>query len=184
MSDKERRTGRVPPIVSVVGQSGAGKTVFLEKLIAELKRRGLRIGTIKHHLHDFEIDQPGKDSWRHAQAGSEAVVISSPKKLALIRRLREEMEIDELAQHYLGDLDLILTEGYKRRARQRIEIFREGRGTSLVSPVDELLAIVTDRKFDLPVPQFELEDVAGVADLIEGCFLAGRHNQESAQCSG
>jgi len=183
VSDNWRPADRLPPIVSIVGQSGVGKTVFLEKLIAELKRRGRRVGTIKHHLHDFEIDQPGKDSWRHAQAGSETVVISSPKKVALVRRLQEEMEIDELAEHYLRDLDLILTEGYKTRARQRIEICRGAQGTSLVSPVDELLAIVTDTTFDLPVPQFDLEDVVGVADLIEVRLLGGQ-DQASVQSSG
>ena len=184
MSRKGRSADQLPPIVSIVGRSGVGKTVFLEKLIAELKRRGLRVGTIKHHLHDFEIDQPGKDSWRHAQAGSDTVVISSPKEVAVIKRLEEEMDIDELAQQYLRDLDLILTEGYKTRARQRIEICREAQGTSLVSDIDQLLAIVTDTTLDLPVPQFDLEDVEGVADLIEGRFLAGHQDLASDQSSG
>jgi len=124
---------RLPPVVSVVGRSGSGKTVFLEKLIAELKSRGLRIGTIKHHLHDFEIDQPGKDSWRHARAGSDTVIISSPKKVALIKRLEDEMDIDQLVQDYMNDLDLVLTEGYKSRARRRVEVYRNERGGSLVS---------------------------------------------------
>jgi len=157
---------RLPPVVSVVGRSGSGKTVFLERLISELKRRGLKVGTIKHHLHDFEIDQPGKDSWRHARAGSDTVIISSPKKVALIKRLEDEMDIDQLVQDYMYDLDLVLTEGYKSRARRRVEVYRNERGGSLVSAPEELLAIVSDIGLDLEAPQFDLDDAAGVADLI------------------
>lgn len=166
--------GEIPPIVSVVGRSGSGKTVFLEKLIAELKRRRLTVGTIKHHLHDFEIDQPGKDSWRHARAGSDTVIISSPRKLALVKRLEEEMSIDQLVRSYMQDLDLVLTEGYKTAARQRIEVYRSEQSEGLVSAPEDLLAIVSDTKLDLAVPQFDLDDIAGVADLITRRFLGRR----------
>lgn len=174
MTTHEEAEGQVPPIISVVGRSGSGKTVFLEKLIAELKNRGLTVGTIKHHLHDFEIDQPGKDSWRHAQAGSDAVIISSPSKVALIKRLEEEMRIDQLVGHYLRDLDLVLTEGYKTAARQRIEVYRGEHSEGLVSAPEDLVAIVSDTRLDLAVPQFDLDDVAGVADLITRRFLSRR----------
>lgn len=157
---------RLPPIVSVVGRSGSGKTVFLEKLIAELKQRGFKVGTIKHHLHDFDIDQQGKDSWRHARAGSDTVIISSPKKVAMVKRLENEMGIDRLVRGYMGDLDLVLTEGYKSRAKQRIEVYRNERGGTLVSAPEDLLAVVSDTSLDLEVPQFGLDDAAGVADLI------------------
>ena len=166
MKTGKEAVDRLPPVVSVVGRSGSGKTVFLERLISELKRRGLKVGTIKHHLHDFEIDQPGKDSWRHARAGSDTVIISSPKKVALIKRLEDEMDIDQLVQDYMYDLDLVLTEGYKSRARRRVEVYRNERGGSLVSAPEELLAIVSDIGLDLEAPQFDLDDAAGVADLI------------------
>jgi len=167
VSSKSHLEERLPPIVSVVARSGVGKTAFLEKLIAELKRRGLRVGTIKHHLHDFEIDQRGKDSWRHAQAGSEAVVISSPKKVAVIRRLEKEMDLDALVGTYLRDMDLVITEGYKSGPKKKIEVSRRERSQDLVSPRQDLIAIVTDQSFDLPVPHFGLNDAEGVADLLE-----------------
>jgi molybdopterin-guanine dinucleotide biosynthesis protein B len=157
---------RLPPVVSVVGRSGSGKTVFLEKLIAELKQRGFKVGTIKHHLHDFDIDQPGKDSWRHARAGSDTVIISSPKKVALIKQLENEMNIDQLVRDYMSDLDLVLTEGYKSRAKRRVEVYRNERGGELVSAPEDLLAVVTDTLLDLDVPQFGLDEAASVADLI------------------
>ena len=154
------------PIISVVGKSGVGKTTLLEKLIAELKRRGYRVGTIKHDAHGFEIDKPGKDSWRHAQAGSDAVLISSPEKLALIKRLNGERSLDELLA-YMGDVDLVLTEGYKSGDKPKIEVSRQARGQELLCHEEELLALVTDQPFDLDVPQFEHGDVVGLADLIE-----------------
>ncbi|MBC8263329.1 MAG: molybdopterin-guanine dinucleotide biosynthesis protein B [Anaerolineales bacterium] len=159
------------PIISVVGKSGVGKTTFLEKLIAELKRRGLRVAVIKHDVHGFEMDRPGKDSWRLAQAGSDSVVIASPKKLALIKRLDREMALSEIAA-FLSDVDIILTEGYTRGDAPKIEVSRRERGEGLLCAPDELVAIVSDQPFDLVVPQFDLEDAGGVVDLLEGRFLS------------
>ncbi len=158
------------PVVSVVGRSNVGKTTFLEKLIRELKRRGHRVGTIKHYEHDFEVDQPGKDSWRHAQAGSDVVVISSPHKLALIRRMNEELPLAEIVATMLP-VDIVLTEGYKREDRPKIEVFRQALGSKLLCAQHELIAVVTDRLFAIPVPQFELDDACGVADLLEGKYI-------------
>jgi molybdopterin-guanine dinucleotide biosynthesis protein B len=162
---------KAPPVVSVVGRSGVGKTVFLERLIEELKSRGLKIGTIKHHPHEFEIDQPGKDSWRHARAGSDTVVLSSPRKVAVIRRLDQEMDLDDIVEAYLEDVELVITEGYKSGPKQKIEVSRRERGSTLVSPPEDLIAIVADQPFDTSVPQFDLDDVSGVADLIEQRFF-------------
>jgi len=159
------------PIISVVGKSEVGKTTLLEKLIAELKRRGYRVGTIKHDTHGFEIDKRGKDSWRHAQAGSDAVLISSPEKVALIKRVDREMTPDELLA-YMGDVDLVLTEGYKSGDKPKIEVSRKARGRELLCHEKELLALVTDQPFALDVPQFDFEDVAGLAELIEEQFLS------------
>ena len=161
----------VIPIISVVGKSGVGKTTFLEKLIAELKRRGHRVAIVKHDVHGFEIDQPGKDSWRLAQAGSDSVVIASPQRLALIKRLDREMALDEIAA-LLTDVDIILTEGYKRGDAPKIEVARRERGEELLCTPDELLAIVSDQSFDLAVPQFGLDDARGTADLLEEEFLS------------
>ena len=162
---------KVPPVISVVGKSGVGKTVFLEKLIAELKGRGITVGTVKHDVHGFEIDQPGKDSWRHARAGSDAVVIASSRRVALIKRLGDEMPLDEIVGAYLHDMDLVITEGYKSGPKMKIEVSRRERSQELVSPPADLMAIVADQAFDLEVPQFGLEDVAEVAELIVQRFL-------------
>ena len=156
-----------PPVISVVGKSGSGKTVFLEKLIAVLNRRGLKIGVIKHDPHGFEIDTPGKDSWRHARAGSATVVVSSPERLAIIKRLDEEMTLDALVSTYLEDVDLVITEGYKTARKKKIEVSRRERSQDLVSPAQDLIAIVTDQNFDLPVPHFGLDDAEALADLLE-----------------
>jgi molybdopterin-guanine dinucleotide biosynthesis protein B len=158
------------PVVCVVGESGTGKTTFLEKLIVELKRRGYRVGTIKHNIHGFEMDKPDKDSWRHAQAGSDVVVIASPCKLALIERLEQELTLDEVAARITG-VDLILTEGYKHSDKPKIEIVRQGSGNELLSNHDELVALVTDQPFELDVPQFAPDDAAGIASLLEVQFL-------------
>ena len=161
----------VIPIISVVGKSGVGKTTFLEKLIAELKRRGHRVAAVKHDVHGFEIDQPGKDSWRLAQAGSDSVVIASPQRLALIKRLDGEMPLSEIAA-LLTDVDIILTEGYKRGDAPKIEVSRRERGGELLCVQDELVAIVSDQLFDLDVPQFGLDDAAGIVDLLKERFLS------------
>jgi molybdopterin-guanine dinucleotide biosynthesis protein B len=164
---------RVPPVVSIVGTSGSGKTAFLEKLIAELTSRGLKIGTIKHNLRGFDVDQPGKDSWRHAQAGSKTVILSSPESLTVIKRLDQELDLDDIVEAYLADVDLVLTEGYKSGVKKKIEVSRRERGHDLVSDPEDLLAIVSDQTFDLPVPQFGLDDAQGVADLIEESIPSG-----------
>lgn len=158
------------PIVSVVGRSNVGKTTFVEKLIRELKRRGYRVGTIKHYKHEFEIDEPGKDSWRHAQAGSDVAVISSPHKMALVRRLDAELPLDDIIAAMLP-VDIILTEGYKHAEKPKIEVFRRAVVSELVCAPNELIAIVTDQPFAVPVPQFDLDDVSGVADLLESKYL-------------
>ncbi|HIP95941.1 MAG TPA: molybdopterin-guanine dinucleotide biosynthesis protein B [Anaerolineae bacterium] len=160
------------PVVCIVGESGVGKTTFLEKLIAELKRRGYRVGTIKHHIHDFEVDRPGKDSWRHARAGSDVVVIASPYKLSLIERLEREPTLDEVAARITG-VDIILAEGYKHSDKPKIEVFRREMGGALLSTPDELVALVTDQPVDLNVPQFDPDDAVGAASLLEARFLLG-----------
>jgi molybdopterin-guanine dinucleotide biosynthesis protein B len=161
------------PIISIVGKSGAGKTTFLERLIPELKRRGYRVAVVKHDVHGFEVDVPGKDSWRLAQAGSDTVVIAGPSKLALIRGLEREMSLGEIAA-LLPEADIILTEGYKRGTAPKIEVSRRAVSQELLCTEEELVALVTDQSFPLDVPQFELDDVAGVVDLLEKQFLKGR----------
>jgi len=162
----------VIPIISIVGKSNSGKTTLLERLIAELKRRGYRVGTIKHDVHGFDIDRPGKDSWRHAQAGSDVVVIASPNRLALIRRLERELSLDEVAR-YFSDVDIILTEGYKRGDKPKIEVSRREVSEELLCTQEELVAVATDHPVDVDVPQFALDDAVGLVNLLEERFLRG-----------
>ena len=159
------------PIICVVGRSEVGKTTLLEKLISELKRRGYRLGTIKHHAHPgFEIDHPGKDTWHHAQAGSDHVVIAAPDKVASVRRVDRELTLDEIVAT-ISDVVVTLTEGYKRMGKLKIEVVRAARSTEPICTLEELLAVVSDVAVAFDVPRFELEDVVSLVDLIEARFL-------------
>lgn len=161
------------PIVSIVGRSGAGRTTLLEKLIPELKRRGYRVATVKHHAHrDFEVDQPGKDTWRHAQAGSEQVIIAAPDRVAAICYVDHGLTLDEVASTLVRDVDIILTEGYRRAEKPKIEVVRAARCPEPVCEPQELLAVVSDVSLPFGVPRFGLDDAVGLADLIEARFLA------------
>lgn len=154
------------PVVSVVGRANVGKTTFLEKLIRELKRRGYRVAAIKHYEHDFEIDQPGKDSWRLTQAGSDVAVISAPKKMAMVRLLDGELQLDELVAA-LPEVDIVLTEGYKQASKPKIEVVRRAVTRDLLFSPPALVAVVTDTTLEVDAPQFGLDDAAGVVDLLE-----------------
>ena len=135
------------PILSLTGKSKSGKTTLIEKLIPELKRRGYRIATIKHHSHPgFEIDVPGKDTWRHARAGSDHVIIAAPDKIASIRKLDRELSLDEITAE-ISDVDIIITEGYKRAGKPAIEVVRSESGKDLVADLDQLIAVASDVPF-------------------------------------
>jgi molybdopterin-guanine dinucleotide biosynthesis protein B len=159
------------PIVSIVGKGGVGKTTVVEKLVAELKKRGYRVATIKHSPSDFEIDREGKDTWRHAQAGSDTVAISSPQKIAIIRNVDHDHTLAELYRYIGPDFDIIIAEGFKHDKVAKIEVHRKKLGRGLVCTKDELLAVATDEKLKLDVPQYGLEDAGGLVDLIEKRFL-------------
>jgi molybdopterin-guanine dinucleotide biosynthesis protein B len=166
------------PVVSIVGRSNRGKTTFIEKLIPELTQRGYRLATIKHDVHGFEIDHPGKDSYRHKAAGATISLISSPARLALVSDSDHDLTIDELRQRFIGGVDLILTEGYKRESFPKIEVFRPQGPDDLplCSLDDQVVAIVTDTPVSLPLPQFPLDDAAVVADFIAARFLKPQSN--------
>ncbi len=166
-----------PPVVSIVSKKNSGKTTLLEKLIPELKKRGYRVGTVKHDTHGFDIDIPGKDTWRHKQAGAETVVISSPWKISVIQDVAEEIGLDEIVERYFGDMDIVLTEGYKRIGKPQIEIFRStAHSTPLHAKEDPrtLVAVVSDIEVDLGVPRIDINDVQGLAEFIEQRFLQKR----------
>jgi molybdopterin-guanine dinucleotide biosynthesis protein B len=154
------------PLIAVVGRSGAGKTTLLEKLIRELKQRGFRIGTVKHDVHGFDMDKPGKDTWRHKKAGAVMTLISSPYQIGMVKDVDHDHGLDELLPLF-KDVDLILVEGYKRSTKPKIEIFRpEVHDEPLCRADDQLIALVSDMALDLGVPRFSLDDTSGLAEFL------------------
>ncbi|MCL1876121.1 MAG: molybdopterin-guanine dinucleotide biosynthesis protein B [Synergistaceae bacterium] len=161
----------VPPVLSVVGYSDSGKTTYLEKLIPALKKRGIKLCVIKHDAHSFDMDMPGKDSWRLTQAGADITVVSSPAKIAVIEKWEHEENLSALALRFRGKADLILTEGYKRDSALKIEIRRAA--NKALDPFckdEELFAVAGDYDLETEaktsVPLLPLDDAAPMADLI------------------
>lgn len=162
------------PIVSIVGKSDSGKTTLIEKLVPELCRRGYRVATVKHDVHGFEVDREGKDSWRHKKAGAHTVVISSPMKVAVIRDVDHDAELSEIRDRYIRDVDLILSEGFKRNRQPKIEVSRREKHRDLLcTKEDNLLAIASDQPFEIGVPCLDINDASGLVDLIEEKILKG-----------
>jgi molybdopterin-guanine dinucleotide biosynthesis protein B len=162
------------PIVSIVGKSDSGKTTIIEKLVPELCRRGYRVATVKHDVHGFEVDREGKDSWRHKKAGAHTVVISSPMKVAVIRDVDHDAELNEIRDRYIRDVDLILSEGFKRNRQPKIEVSRREKHRDLLcTKEDNLLAIASDQPFEIGVPCLDINDASGLVDLIEENILKG-----------
>jgi molybdopterin-guanine dinucleotide biosynthesis protein MobB len=162
------------PIVSIVGKSDSGKTTLICGILPELKRRGYRVATIKHDVHGFDIDKPGKDTWKHAQAGADIVIISSPQKVAMIEKVNEELTMDQVIAK-IDNVDLILTEGYKRNNKPKIEIFRSTvHDKPLCTADDNLLAFASDINPGLGVPVYSINDYSGLAEFIEKTFLVNK----------
>jgi molybdopterin-guanine dinucleotide biosynthesis protein B/molybdopterin-guanine dinucleotide biosynthesis protein len=162
--------------VSFVAKSGTGKTTLLEKVIVELKARGYRLGVVKHDAHRFDIDHPGKDSYRLTAAGADTMLISSPEKLALVKKHQESPPIEELIATYFGDVDIVLTEGFKKSGMPKIELHRMERSETLLCRGENhdptLIAVASDEPLELDVPVLDLNDPAQVAEFIVGYFLA------------
>lgn len=152
----------IPVISFVAGRSGSGKTTLLEKLIKRLKEDGIRIASIKHDAHEFDIDKKGKDTWRFAQAGADIVAISSPQKVAIIEKVDQEKTLDEICAK-ISDVDLILTEGFKLDSKPKIEVHRSEIHGKLVCNPNELLAIASDVEWNVGVPCFHINDIEGIA---------------------
>lgn len=160
------------PVLTVIGKSGSGKTTLLEKIVKILTEEGFRLATVKHHSHSgFDIDIPGKDSWRFAQAGSRHVVIATPEKWAAYRRLETDLNLDEITAD-IHEVDLILVEGYKQANKPHIEVIRAANSQIPAGTSDQRIALVSDLPFDLGVPLFSLDDVQGICRFIKNRFLA------------
>ena len=163
------------PIISIVGSSKGGKTTLIERLIPEFIKRGYRVATIKHHGKDFQIDHTGKDSWRHKKAGAHIVVISSPQKVALVEGASHDHSLEELADRFIQGVDIIIAEGFKRERYPKVEVFRkEVHPHPLAPELDNVIAVVSDKPLSLAIPCFNLNDISGIADLIEARIISSR----------
>jgi molybdopterin-guanine dinucleotide biosynthesis protein B len=173
----------MPPIVSIVGRAKSGKTTLMEKLIGELASRGYRVATIKHTPEGMSFDMPGKDSWRHLQAGSEATMVSAPDRMVLVRTVTREATLEEMARLLGEDYDIIIAEGFKHDDAPKIEVHRREVAPPL-SNIKKLIAVVTDEPLDTKVRQFSLEDVKGLADLLETGFIEPQRERTSLYING
>jgi molybdopterin-guanine dinucleotide biosynthesis protein MobB len=154
------------PVITIVGHSNSGKTTLVEKLIPELKRRGYRIGTIKHTHHGFSMDPKGKDTYRHRAAGADTVLGASSGQIALVKSVAET-DLDSLLP-YFQDMDIVLAEGFKQEKKPKIEVFRSRIHQIPLFPEDDLLlAVVTDSPYSAKVPVFQFEDIQAICDMIQ-----------------
>ncbi|PKM81570.1 MAG: molybdopterin-guanine dinucleotide biosynthesis protein B [Firmicutes bacterium HGW-Firmicutes-14] len=152
------------PVISIVGYANSGKTTLIVKLIRELKDRGYRVAAIKHHHRDVEMDIPGKDTWKHAEAGADTVVLACPGKLGIIEKIAGDPQLDEIIRKITG-ADLIITEGFKRENKPKIEVLRQGVHMTPVSSREELLAVAGDVRIE-GIPGFDSDDIKGLADFL------------------
>lgn len=155
-------------VFGIAGYSGSGKTTLLEKLIPALTGRGLRVSVIKHAHHGFDIDRPGKDSYRHREAGASEVLLSCNDRWALMHERRDEGEVtlDELLSR-LAPCDLVLIEGFKQEPVPKLEVYRAENGKPPLYPERrDIVAVVTDAELATDLPKLPLNDIAAIADFV------------------
>jgi molybdopterin molybdotransferase len=175
---EEQGEMKTAPTVSIVGKSDSGKTVLMEQLITEFKKRGYKVATIKHSHEGMDIDHPGKDSWKFSQAGSDAVCISSPDKFAYIKKLDHDLRVEGILPIIGPEFDLILAEGFSKSKMPKIEVHRKELGDDLLCSLQELSAIVSDGSLDAHIPQFAWGETGVIADFIEKNFIKAVSSEE------
>jgi molybdopterin-guanine dinucleotide biosynthesis protein B len=155
-------------LIGLAGWSGAGKTTLLQRLIPVLTRRGLRVSTLKHAHHAFDVDQPGKDSYVHREAGATEVLVASAARWALMHELRgaSEPELPELLAH-MTPVDIVLVEGFKRGTHRKIEVHRVANAKPLLHPDDPSIAVLaSDPAIPATIPTIDLNDIDAVAAAV------------------
>ena len=159
-------------ILLVVGKKKVGKTTLIENLITGLVSGGCKIGSMKYTTQDHQFDTPGKDSFRHAQAGAESTLILSPTKIALFSRTLRKKKLEELLGFVFADCDLVIGEGFKDSSFPKVEVFDSQKHSGLLcSPEDDLIAVVGDVDPSLEVPYFLPSQIDPLIKLIEDHFL-------------
>ena len=157
-------------IIGLAGWSGSGKTTLVTKVIPVLMKRGLKVATVKHAHHEFDADQPGKDSWRHREAGASEVAIVSSRRWAILHELRQEPEppLAEILSK-LSPVDLVIVEGFKRHPHPKLEVYRAAIGKPLLYPDDDcIVAIATDAALpEAQVPVLTLDDIEAIANVLQ-----------------
>jgi molybdopterin-guanine dinucleotide biosynthesis adapter protein len=157
-------------VIGLAGWSGSGKTTLITKVIPVLVARGLKVSTIKHAHHAFDIDRPGKDSWQHREAGASEVVVASSRRWAIVHELRNEPEPPlEALLAKLSPADLVIIEGFKRHAHPKLEIYRASVGKPLIYPQDDCVVAIAS---DAPLPHAQLpvlmlDDIEGIANVLQ-----------------
>jgi molybdopterin-guanine dinucleotide biosynthesis protein B len=157
----------MPPIVSIVGYSQSGKTTLIERLLPELQRRGRRVATVKHTGGEFDMDRPGKDTWRYAEAGSTAVAILGPQRSAILKRHERDYSFDEVIAAVGRACDLVLLEGWHSGPAPKIEVHRAALGQEMRCKPEELLAVVSEEPIETDCRQFRPDEISSIANLVE-----------------
>ena len=156
-------------VFGLIGWSGSGKTTLMTRLIPELANRGVRVSTVKHAHHSFDVDQPGKDSFLHRTAGAVEVMVASANRWALMHEHRGAPEPDlEALVRSMAPVDLLMIEGFKRHRHPRLEVHRPSVGKPLICREDPtVLAVASDEPIlELPVPRLELDDIRGITEFV------------------
>ncbi len=153
------------PVLSFAGYSNSGKTTVVEQLIRTLKGRGYRVAAVKHTGHGYEVDLPGKDSYRFFQAGADQVIVVGPSSLTIHERLGKTLGIEDICERVKEEVDLILVEGFKKEPIPKVEVFRRGYSPRRLPP-EQVIAVVSDTLLEDRLPCFTFEEIERLADFV------------------
>ena len=162
-----------PPVLAIVGRSNSGKTTLIERMVAMLSAQGMRVATIKHSHHQPQMDTPGKDSWRHRQAGAACAFLIGPEAMQMVCNMADEASPQWVAERYCAGFDLVLVEGYASLPGAKIEVVRKERSCEPRCDLTDLIALVTDVEgLSGDLPQFTPDNVAAVVRFVRGWMEA------------